>query len=165
MPTGRHLPWTHGLWQRLNFLRISFLSSSEESGFLGTEGLGLGGKSTIPTLGGFVLTMLTLRSTEASESFGLRETRRSLAELGTAGTGMNISYGLSSTPLPFSGVLFSDSSNGIDASAKRGSPGTAANAIKDGGMRQPSDESRLEAPFFSSIEVPSLFEATALSML
>ena len=77
---------------------------------------------------------------------------------------MNISYGSSLTPLPFSGVLFCDLSEGIDASAERGSPGTAANAIKDGGMRQPSDESCLEAPVFSSIEVPSLFEADALSM-
>ena len=140
------------------------MSSSEESGFLGTDGLGLGGKSVIPAFDGFELTILMLRSTEVSESFGLRETWWSLAELGTAGTGMNISYASSFTPLPFSGVLFFDLSEGIDASAERGSPGTAANAIKDGGMRQPSDESSLEAPFFSSFEVPSLLESTALSM-
>ena len=36
LPTGRHCFWTHRPWHRLNFLRISFLSSSEEkenSGF------------------------------------------------------------------------------------------------------------------------------------
>ena len=73
---------------------------------------------------------LTLRSTEARESLGLREACcRFAAELGTAGTGMNFSYGLTSSVIT-SGVLLWSCFKGAD-------PGTAGKALRDGGTSQP----------------------------
>jgi len=75
---------------------------------------------------------LTLRSTEARESLGLREACRFAAELGTAGTGMNFSYGLPSSVMDASGDLLWGCFKGTDPS-----PGTAGKALRDGGTSQP----------------------------
>ena len=104
------------------------------------------GGGLVVAFDGFAATMLsglTLRSTEARESLGLREAWRATGEFGTAGTGVNLSYGL---PSSVTGVLLSGCSKEVTDSTEI--PGTAGKALRDGGTSQPLVTISFSTPFF-----------------